>query len=278
MVSPFEELCIDSIEQQLDEEEEKHLMESISEDTEKQRIFKLYQSSKLVPDMDIRYTGKLKLKKHTFKKPGLRILFPAAAAAILLIAFLVFNQDGIIPVPQEISSIETQDKSPVMENPDKSPVMETQSGQEIINIAEVNTQTDDQVQHDEAPVQLMKNEHREQIQLSRIQPILITKILTVSSITSYAQMQKLRVDPDPVQQLALNQVASKFLVARNLPERARNTFWKLADAGVRGLNSFIEEEIALSRKVDYDGRTTEFKFETSVFGISTPLQNTGMLQ
>ena len=37
MVSPFEELCIDSIEQQLNEEEEKHLMESISEDTEKQR-------------------------------------------------------------------------------------------------------------------------------------------------------------------------------------------------------------------------------------------------
>ena len=270
MVPPFEEMCIDFIEHQLDEEEEKRLIGSISEDTEKQIIYKLYQSSKLVPDMDIRFMGKSKLKKFTLRKTGIRIVIPAvAAAAILLIALIVYSPEDRIPVPQEISQTESQDQLLIPEAPQE---------QDIINIAEVQAQTDDKVLHEVTTAQLMQTERREPIRLSRIQPLGITKVITISSIPSYALMHKLQEDQGLLQQMAIDQLDSKLQTARSVPERARNALWKIADAGVRGLNSIAEEEIELVRNVDDDGQIRGFKFETSIFGISTPLRNTNLSQ
>jgi hypothetical protein len=257
------------MEHRLNEQEERNLIESIGGDKQKQATYKLYQSTKLKPDMNIRYPGKSKLKKYSLKTTGFRIMIPAAAAAaILLITWFVFNMEDTLPVPQEISTTQSQEQNLLPE---------TQPEPEMPGIAEVRTR-DTQAAMEVNTSQEVQPEPRERIHIARIQPIAASHVFTAAGAPSLGLIQKLHVNPVQLQQISVDRGDLRFQAVRNIPDRAKDALWQLADASIRGLNRITEEEIEFSRNVDEDGRTRSIKLETSVFGIYTPVQNAGILQ
>lgn len=270
VVEPFEELCIDSVEQQLDADKEKHLRALVSEDSGREITYKLYRSTVLTPDKNIRYPGKSGLIKLTLRKAALRILLPvAAAAAVLIGALLIFNQDGTLPFNPGISGTQIQDQPVLLEN---------EAVQEITTIARTSTSSGKRTRRAAIPDDVEKESQvpGDPIRIARVQPLGITQIMAVSGIPSYALMHKLQEDPGRLEQFAIDKVESGLLATGQLPEKARNALWRLADAGVRGLNRISEEEIELSREIDNNGNTRGFKFESAIFGISSPIPKTNL--
>jgi hypothetical protein len=268
----FEKLCIDYVEGQLGHSEEREFLVSVSEDASKQVILNTFRLTRLLPDMSIKYPGKTHLRKLTLRGYGLRILITTAAAAAMIFgAVFIFNQDGDLPTLPELTGIDNEEQIPIS-------IQETSSVEEELRVIQLSQATRKlpviSINYNPTPVE----SPREQIRISRIQSLGISNVLAVSSIPSYALMHKMSQDPGPLEQLALDQVDSGILAARTLPDRARDALWKMADAGVRGINQIIEDEVEFDREIDEEGKTRGFKFETAIFGISTPLQNTGIPQ
>ena len=264
----FEELCIDYVEGQLGRDEEKEFLVSVSEDARKQVILNTYRLARLLSDMSIKYPGKSNLKKLTLRGAGLRILITTAAAAALIFgAVFIFNQQGDLPSMPELTVIENEEQIPVS-------IKETPAAEGDLMLNQVNKTTR------KLPVISINylppsiENPREQILISRIQSLGVNNVLAVSSIPSYALLHKMSQDPGPLEQLAPDQVDSGIQTAKTLPDRARVALWKLADAGVRGINQIVEDEVKFDREIDDQGKTRGFKFETAIFGISTPMQNT----
>ncbi len=59
---------------------------------------------------------------------------------------------------------------------------------------------------------------------------------------------------------------------------ATGALWKIADVGVRALDDIAEGDYKLNRTTIESGRTRKLVFETPLFGVSTPIRNTGGLQ
>lgn len=267
-VDPFEEVCIDVIEHQLGEEKALQFHRVISEDAEKQVTFNLYRSTILEPDMNIQYPLKARLKRGPLRRMVTRRFIPAAVAASLILgALLIFGPDGADPdageaslVPEPGQPEEISDRITVEET--EIPAIASAAGiTEVIESAYLKEN-----------IEILP--FREPIQLARVQPLGITRVMAVSAIPSYALVHKLKENPGRLEQIALDRMDSGLQATRSLPEMARDAIWKLADAGVRSLNQISEEEIQLERSTDNDGRTRALRFETSIFGVSAPLRNT----
>ncbi len=264
---PFEEGCIDFIEGRLNEAEEKQFRQLVSEDSSREVTLKLYQSTLMVPDMSIQYPDKSDLIKLTFRKTLVRLLTPvAAAAAVLIGALVIFNQESNLPGSSDIPISETTEHT---EETVKSPIGETSYISQVSPLIESRKPTPVGKSGPSSGNEIL----RETMNLSRIKPLGITRVMAVSAIPSYALMHKLNEDPGRLEQLALNQVDEGLQATMSMPEKARNALWRLADASVRGLNQIAEEDVELDRRIDENGKTRSFRFETEFFGISTPLQN-----
>jgi hypothetical protein len=265
---PFEERCIDFMEGQMKQEEEIAFRQLISEDSQREITLKLYQSTILIPDNNIVYAGKSNLLKPGYRRTAIRMLIPAAAAAAALLfgILLIFGPDGSVPGEQNIPITDAAEQSNpgqqslLAKSENTTPAVAEVPGEETVETAAENTSAD-------------MLAFRETIDISRIQPRGISRVMAVSAIPSYALIHKLNDGPGRLEQLALQQVDEGLKATMALPERAKSALWRIADAGVRGLNQITEEDVELARNVDDDGRTRSLRFETEIFGISTPLQN-----
>lgn len=268
LVTPFEEACMDSAEGLLSAEEEKHLLETIAGDEGKQRIYKLYRSTILVPDLNIRFQGISKLKKYDFRRRGLRIVMPAAAAAaVLLLAVLFLNRKGNLPEPQDMVQTGTGQEDVLVIR-------------ERLPLQKQTFRTEDKSSVHPAPQAYVaraaesSSPARENIRLPRVHPLGITEITYLSDIPFHALLKGSREDPGILRTPETGPADQGFLALENVEEKAKDVVWKLADAGFKGINDISEGEILLSRSTNDEGRTNRLTFETPFFGISAPVGKT----
>ena len=265
ILKDFDMYCISSVENDIVDEDEEILQGIIRDDPDREDIYKLYRSTRLLPDESILYPGKAKLKKRFINIPY-RIILPAAAAVAALLIMNNVTQTFQSPETsndnKEISSPLTKVVQPPAETPSLARE-EKSSGISPVN----DGLTPGKGSHmaDGSIIEAELNTNRETFQLARIASKSIPQLS--GSIASSEDI--------PPAYLTLRQTS-------NLPENddsaeisgdnPKLSLWILADISVRGLNSVSEEEYHLDREKDKNGKTRRITFDTPVFGISAPLR------
>ena len=275
--SEFETLCISSIENQLSPEEESDFKDVLETDPEKRKTYSLYLSTIIKADRSIFYPGKSLLTKRFIDIPTVRIMASAvAASAVIFLAVsvllrnpsgpetLIGNQEITHPgenthekeITEEILS-ETSEEKQVKETIETKPMQAKSIDMEQFR-AEAKT----------SPLITAETIRPPSVHLSAMNPIEAKNISHGEGIRQRSvtySMQEHSITPS-------DELSS--------PERGerRISFWKLADAGIQRINEMSEEDYSLDRKVDEQGYTRRFTFETPIFGISTPLGSTDQPQ
>lgn len=268
ILKDFDMYCISSMEKDIADEEEEILLGIIDDDPDREDTYRLYQSTRLMPDENIHYPGKSRLKKRYINKPY-RILLPAAAVAIILIIFQVFtgrgpevgkltqtqetpvntrsNEEAALPLAQESPLAVESPSITGQENPSG-----TNTVKHTLLFSEESVSAEGLVNAGESL------SIRKSIQLARVEPKSIRQVEVRSATFNHTYVTDLER-------------------TENVPDQSRNdprlSLWKLADASVRGLNNIAEDEYHLSRKKDGNGNTRRFTFDSPIFGISAPLRN-----
>jgi hypothetical protein len=276
ILKDFDMYCISSMEDDIDNEDEEILLGIIRDDPDREDTYKLYRSTRLLPDESILYPGKAKLKKRFINIPY-RIFLPAAAAvAALLILLQVFT--GKDP---EVGNLTLTDQVP--ENSQDE--MET-----YLPLAQENQPAADNP---------LISEREESAETSQVQPAFITgkkPVLAKESIpeadshSSREKIQLAMITSKSIEQVegsmaSPDQTGTAYqALQQNYSQEDHNkledpsgdnpklSLWILADASVKGLNSVSEDEYHLDRKKDKNGKTRRITFDTPVFGISAPLR------
>jgi hypothetical protein len=290
----FESLCISSIENQLTSEEEGVFKRLLSEDQNKQQIFSLYQSTLLAADKQIIYPKKSRLRKRFIDLPGFRLSISAvAAAAAVLVALTLMFRDKAGPElvthnPDTGTDIKSQniEKAAEPDEPLGNLGATNPSGNKELDPGSVHAFEIQSERNPDTPsesvVLAVMNE-----QINRPEPGLLSRIEPqISAGLQHPGMDRvpLLVLPERGPSMDDYPGIAEFAMAR-LKRRNRKvsdpekfSLWKLADNSIDRINEISEEDYSLERKLDEEGRTRRFTFESPVFGISAPLRNTDQPQ
>jgi hypothetical protein len=267
ILKDFDMYCISSMEQDITSEDEEILQEIIREDSEREATYRLYKTARLMPDETIVYPGKVQLKKRFIGIPY-RIILPAAAAvAAMLILLQLFtgreSEPGIQTLAEEFPQ-------PVPEDPvsNPAPMINAEQGPEENFPEPMNVKAERQIilaeksgKGDDSSIS------KEKVRMEKLGSISIRNLENPDAeygrkISDHPEIQHTRM---------FEQYLSSSIQSA---EDSRLSWWFLADAGVRGLNSISEDEYRLDLEKNKDGNTRKFTLDTPVFGISAPLRKT----
>ena len=278
ILKDFDMYCISSIENDITEEEEQKLQAIIRNDPDREATYRLYQSTRLLPDEGIHYPGKASLRKRFTGIPIRFILTAAAAAAAIMLMLYLFSA----------REHESREMTVIQQVP-------TNQGDDRINHPPVARED-----HPDHPAPLSSGEKgsadaRGEQQATWIEKQEALAYAAGARDDSVAVIKKIRMETiEPISIQNLDEPAAGHGgkgIAERLPsqtimvEEYQNTIaksghdnrlslWILADAGVKGLNSVSEDEYLLEQERDKQGNIRRFTLDTPVFGISAPLHKT----
>jgi hypothetical protein len=296
----FETLCISYIENQLSDEESELLQNLLRDDPEKQKTYRLFKAAQLEPDLETVYPGKHLLKKRFIDIPGVRIAATAVAASIVIFLGLsllfrgipgremvtessrtpsitpVAKENGIPEEDSGTKSVSTGSpaSAPLQEQPGSGSVQEQPgSGSAGTTRVSLKEKSVDQKNHSDQQGDIARAvDYREPFTLARIESIEMRRFQSLGEDHINGQVRQLHGEAYRYYLRSMKYGLAE--AAREKESSNKLSFWRLADAGIQRINNFSEEEYSLERKVDENGRTRRFTFESPVFGISTPLGNT----
>lgn len=269
----FEEYCISSIEMQLSPTEENLLRGFIEKDQERQTIYNLYLATRLRADKTILFPRKSGMKKKFINIPAVRLFIATAAAIVLIMLALSWflRDQGIVSTPGQVMT-ENQQK-----------IQETSTGNAKENISDL-AEVRKTVQENTKPVIVKKMQENQQIPELQFQVREKIRLARLESIQSFG-IEIPDIATNAVSARTFQNKGYKYLSQNeigNLEDRGsmlenrtekKLSLWRLADAGIKRINSTTEENYSLDRVIDEEGRTRRLTFETPLFGISAPLQN-----
>jgi hypothetical protein len=255
----------------LDEEGKSRLLSLIQKDAEKKKIFDLYAALRFTQDLVIHFPLKSKLKKP-FTPPLRRILYlSTAAAAALLISFLVFfSRQGthlsdqqvqqITPFQQESPSVEKTISRPSesVEMPASHAILEQPEPRKLLAKADTNAhplpETIILASIDPIPARL---EHELPASINR------TTIPDRPGTTAFSQATESR---SILQNLASRSESQSVIVNRE------TIFWSAVKASVKGFNSLTENDLALYTEQNKKGEVTQIKIYAENFQFQRRLK------
>ena len=276
ILKDFDMYCISSMEHDITAEDEELLQGIVGEDPDREATFRLYQTTRLLPDETIVYPGKAQLKKRLISIPY-RIILPAAAAvAAMLILLQLFTgrdpEPGIQTlaeqVPQQGPDAPVSNPSSELENPSTQspPLITAEKGPAGNSPEALNVKAEGQIILAETSgIEDDSSTGRDKVQMEKMGSIPIRYLKNPDA--EYGQ--EISDHPEIQQTRMLEQYRSSSLQSG---DDTRLSLWFLADAGVRGLNTISEDEYHLDREKDKTGNTRRFTLDTPVFGISAPLR------
>lgn len=276
IMKDFDMYCISSMENDIAEEDENVLQGIISDDPDRADTYRLYQSARLLPDKNILYPGKTRLKRRYIGIPY-RIVIPTAAAVAVLILLL----QVIISRPPDLapSALTNQGNEPVDEMERQNPPVTVISPNPVETTEpspEENTRGSDRIEDTKIPRYLALGTDKTPRKDGSNPPMETIPLVRIKS-KSIPRVTKSKEGSDEITSPYLSlRPAANQLEGENPAEGAENnprlSLWILADAGIKGLNSVSEDEYHLDRKKDKNGKTRRITFDTPVFGISAPLR------
>jgi hypothetical protein len=270
--SRLDYLCIAKVENDLTQAETIELDDIVRDsETAKKNLFE-YTQTRLVPDINIAYKDKLKLKRFTVFQLSYRALLSAgSAAAVVLIVlgvFAILKQD-VDFIGVEMATV----TEPVQEQIEKDVTVE--------KIEEVQS---DVIVNTEKPI-LKEEIPKKVVEQSEV---------LIANVENNAQ--DFEVGFDMVNRIDFNglteptmQHSNKVLIAlaqANFPEMENNQsneyrrtagtreigLFELAQMGFSRLSNYTGRDINLDAEKDQDGNIRKISFETELFALSVPVK------
>jgi len=248
-----------------------------------------WQRTRLVPE-PLLFQGKDRLlHKRESKSRVIWISVISAAAAVALLVILFGTGTDL---PQQESYVQTPQEL-IPEQAIEVPV-QTEAQTDMVEPVEnlrAQATADPPVQKLKEPVlfsvgkvldrPLVDNSKGDVVPPDDLQPRQIAfsaNQLNATSVASTAvpdQIEPLLVPPVPIHlsSLSVAQISEMDLqeMVENYAEEKDFSLWKIADAGIRGINKLAGSEISLMASRDEEGEVSGFKLKSKRFSLSRPL-------
>jgi hypothetical protein len=251
--SNFDNLCIASLEGDLNEEETTLLQNWLQQNPLKVREFELYKKTRLIPEKNT-FDYKSTLKKSSIVRiltPKVWGYFSAAASITILITLYLFISRPNTNENTVISQIITSRSNNIVEKP-----VITQD----VNI--VSDKSNRLITPDAIELTLNK------IRLKGINTLPEKPILA-----SLVSVEYLEVVENIHNNLTLSQMAVKSFKSEILKEEKSKidpdkfTLWDIADAGIRGVNKIIGWKMELDKEYNENGDLIALGFDSNTISL-----------
>ena len=246
----------------------------VEADDQNAQLWDVWQRTRMVPE-PIQFQGKDRLlRKKSFKNRVVWISVISTAAAVALLLFL-FRTGTDLPElelytqnPQEIVP-ELAIDVPVQEEIQADPPVQKSKDPVLFSVRKVN----------DRPLELdSKEEVVPHDDLKPRQIIFATNQFNSVSVAGQAvpdQIEPLIVPPVPVHlsSLTVAQISELDLQAilEDYTEEKDISLWKIANAGIKGINKVAGSDISLLAARDEEGEVSGFRLKSKRFSLTRPL-------
>lgn len=262
-------LCIAKAENDITTDEEKELRSII--ESSSSRDLNLFQKVFLLPQHDITYKHKVKLKRYslfTLRYNHLLAISSSAAVALILLGVFTFFQKSASIIPELAVSYSEMPMQSEVENSD-SQVPEVS----IITLPNIepNTIIKNKQPENKRLADLTSEAHIEEIRFERIEAKAnrIPRIEAVEVSLPNSSLQRTEF-------IAFARFERSEFNFDNTETKTQSGtreigFFELAQMGFNRLAALTGRDINLDAEKDQDGRITKINFESELFALSVPV-------
>ena len=281
----FDELCIASLENDLNDTEEKKFAEYLKENEEKQKEYDLFKLTHVEKDASIVCPDISRLKKKAFSFKRNYYAISVAATIIILIAiYLLLPKQNIDKTILENQIAEVSKDS----NPQLVDQVENESSNEIeLNKIELINNNKLQVNNQLLKIELKDSEpiNTENIidnhepQIAKLSPTEINYNFKNDARTMHlaeVRIEKVLLESNSEEK---NYLTIRGFLASAFNERVLNKkekdkveLFDIAQAGVKGINKITGSNMRLERKYDENGIPDKTEFTSNLIAFSAPIK------
>lgn len=268
----FDYLCIANLENDINEEEEIKLKSIVNSNKSKAKDYYKFLNTKLLPNKDIAYQQKSKLKRFTlFGYTHKQIISFSSAAALVLLLVTLFNYNTNLP--------ETHQNQPIVQDIGiQSAESVSILNDEIEKDESLNSSSQNRVQKKEVISTVM--EHKEELTthiIAAIEPERTGQDLNLAYLKpKTAHIIKVENDlHGPAYSMFANLTSQEPLGGINPKQQGTNrTFglFELAQLGINGLAKATGININLEGEKDETGKIKRIEFASDLLALSLPLK------
>lgn len=292
--SNFDNLCIASLEGDLNEEETTLFQKWLQQNPLKIREFELFKKTRLIPEK-ITFDFKSTLKKSSVGRiftPKVRGYFSAAASIIILITLYIFiskpdtNENTVISeIITDTTTIGTKSKtSPEHQTkteiekeniPYNKPI---DSKQQKTTTRSINIVENPVIAQDVniVPAKLNRLIQPDAIELTmnKIRRKEINPLPEKSILTALVSIKNFEIVENIHENLTLSQMAVKSFKSEILKEEKNKinpdkfTLWDIADAGIIGINKIIGWKMEFDKEYNDDGELIALAFDSNTISFN----------
>lgn len=266
----FDEFCIASAENLLDDIDETRLKSYIIQHPEKGKDANVYRQLRVKPDLKIRFPDKSAIRKPVFLFPARKIILSAFSIAAAVILILLITTDKP-EAPETPVSLASQNSAPAIMEHNTAPAENTLERNTIPQasfFAEEHTEIINKPEtSNTSPSEIIP---REIHNLPQIEPLLLVELET----RAYSDNITLRNRHNLFHALygvpANNQQDSEedMLAGNNLIDYIRGLdAWKTTLIAVKGFNFLTESNLSIEKTTDEEGRIKELTIDTEEFTL-----------
>ncbi len=265
----FDEFCIASCEQLLDQAGRKRLSDFLAKHPEKKKEFDLYAKLKLQPDISVVFANKALLKKSTPVARNSRLFyFAAGIAASLALLFVVISKKPAesaftqAPVKEQVMApafhadlpSTNEESAKQQTNSDHAPIENYRKATPAVADLPVTRETSD-----------------EAVVLHPIESVGAQGMLTVSPVppVDFSRMAVTLQSETNLQDIAAVDLHSSEKNAGLLGSLiSRMDFWKTAEKAIQGFNYLTEANLDIDKTLDDNGKLSAILLNTESYRIS----------
>ena len=263
----YDEVCVASMEGDLDSNDQELLLSYINEDPVRQKEHALLNKTILEPDLSIVFENKNRLKKPVFIGSR-RMIYTiiSAAAAILVLLFLIFRP-GTAPLPDMISD---DSQGYAGEKTEQIRLQKLTA----ISPASIMSQQVQVVPENRVILRpaLPAGKSIEKISLTAIPTKHGVSLNHTQkeyyAIRSYTKYNNLFNDYQTPNEYLAGLIRKTITGDDDSGKEEKLAFRDLADAGIQKLEELTANNYELSRSYNSEGNVQRFTLETAFFGIS----------
>ncbi len=285
----FEDFCIAASEGDLDDLQHYALMQYIDENKNSEKTFKLFNSLRLSPDMQVQFPGKGNLKKSVFLIRR-EILYPvlsiAAAVAFLLVVYLNReNASSEIPgISANVPTEETIQPAVITKEQEATPVEEplVQNAAVIAYNFQKEKKQSTSSKAREIPASIKEeNKSKNQVPQQKLNPPVEIKLPSIAEneiSVPRIEGNKIAYSPVKVSQpsqeyLTLPEYARKQVTEKILGNKSRENVklsgWLIAETGISGINKLTGSKMKLETKTAENGDVKAYSFSSKLLSFSS---------
>lgn len=280
----LDEFSVAAVEGDLDEESKARYFEFLDNNPGKKKDFELYKKTILKPDMNLVFHQSGILKKHKTISLNLsRFAYYAgisAAAVLVVVLTLIFYRNS---VPDPIS-----EKSPEIDKTERTAdVSQKAAADNKAQPDQINTvnRLTDRIERRISPpsynnnlpvrkAETLKNTNLQMIKSIEVRKIEYNHLKENQSLilTDYlTQSQNIPSQND--KEKSLSEYIRENLLKKEISKTVGDlNVWSIAQASIKGINYLTESDVQIDKKLDKNGKISEFDIESESFSFSTSVK------